>query len=61
MAKRKAKAKRRAAPRITVMNLKGKSPARMKTLLQQASRSRVFLVVKNAPFKLCATEAVAEA
>jgi len=54
MAKRKSKARRGGKVRIRVIDLKkqAKSPAKLKAVLQKASKSKVGFVVLNAPFKL---------
>lgn len=54
MAKRKSKAKR--SIRIRTIDLKklGSNEARLRRALQSASRSKVAIIVLNAPFKLSA-------
>lgn len=54
MAKRKAKAKRRSAKKVTVVDLKRQSAASVKKALQKASKHKVAIIVLNAPFKLAA-------
>lgn len=53
MAKRKSKAGARK-PKIKIINLKtqAKTAAKLKAVLQKASKSKVGFVVLNAPFKL---------
>jgi hypothetical protein len=54
MAKRKSKARRARKAKIQVINLKtrAKTPAKLKAVLQKASKSSIGFVVLNAPFKL---------
>jgi hypothetical protein len=55
MAKRRAKAKAKRRVRIRTINLKKSSQAGLQSVLKQAARSKIAIIVLNAPFKLAAT------
>ena len=58
--KRKSKARRKkAARKVRVIDLQkvGTSLTKLKSALKKASRGKIRLVVRNAPFKLCTAEA----
>jgi hypothetical protein len=54
--KRKSKARRGVKIRVIDLKKLGGNQARLRRVLQQASRSKIALIVRNAPFKLRSTE-----
>jgi len=55
MAKRRAKAKAKRRVRIQTINLKTTSQRGVQSALKRAARSKIAIIVLNAPFKLAAT------
>jgi hypothetical protein len=56
MATRKKARRKKASVRVIDLKKVGTSLTRLKTALKKAGRGKVRLVVRNAPFKLCAAE-----